>query len=145
MIFRDWQYQDIQRIAEMEKACFKDPWNFKMLADSLLSNNFVGVVAVENETIIGYGGAIFNGVDGADILNIAVDEEFRNRKIGERILKKLTEKCLKKGVVEIFLEVRVSNNYAQMLYLKNGFKGISVRQKYYPDGEDALIMKYKKD
>ena len=26
------------------------------------------------------------------------------------------------------------------LYLKNGFKGVYARSRYYSDGEDALVM-----
>ena len=41
---------------------------------------------------------------------------------------------------EMFLEVRASNEAAQRTYKKYGFKQISLRQGYYPNGEDALIM-----
>ena len=40
----------------------------------------------------------------------------------------------------ILLEVRVSNAPAMTMYLKEGFKGIYVRPRYYPDGEDAVVM-----
>ena len=40
----------------------------------------------------------------------------------------------------MFLEVRVSNAEAQMLYLKCGFRGLYARTRYYPDGEDAVVM-----
>ena len=37
--------------------------------------------------------------------------------------------------------MRVSNAPAQRLYLKNGFIGQYARSRYYPDGEDAIVMK----
>jgi ribosomal-protein-alanine N-acetyltransferase len=36
--------------------------------------------------------------------------------------------------------VRVSNEPAKSLYQKQGYKEVTVRKRYYPDGEDALIM-----
>ena len=41
---------------------------------------------------------------------------------------------------KIFLEVRKSNIPAINAYKKAGFNQISVRKKYYSDGEDALIL-----
>ena len=41
----------------------------------------------------------------------------------------------------IILEVRKSNFPAINLYLKFGFSELGIREKYYNDGEDAIIMK----
>ena len=38
------------------------------------------------------------------------------------------------------LEVRVSNVKAIALYQKFGFKNVSVRKRYYSNGEDAYLM-----
>ena len=47
------------------------------------------------------------------------------------------------GVDEIFLEVRPTNSSAIKLYEKLGFENISVRKKYYSDGEDAMVFKLR--
>ena len=45
------------------------------------------------------------------------------------------------GVERMTLEVRVSNDAAQGLYKKLGFRACGIRPKYYQDNnEDALIM-----
>lgn len=45
------------------------------------------------------------------------------------------------GARVVTLEVRVSNQLAQALYLKYGFEIVGQRRNYYSDnGEDALIM-----
>ena len=41
---------------------------------------------------------------------------------------------------EMFLEVRASNLTAQNSYKSYGFTEIARRLRYYPDGEDAIIM-----
>jgi ribosomal-protein-alanine N-acetyltransferase len=59
----------------------------------------------------------------------------------QKILDRLIEEAHTRGVKKLFLEVRVSNAGAMMLYLKNGFVGLYTRSRYYPDGEDAVVMK----
>jgi ribosomal-protein-alanine N-acetyltransferase len=38
------------------------------------------------------------------------------------------------------LEVRVSNKAAQALYAKFGFVPAGIRQRYYENSEDAIVM-----
>ena len=40
----------------------------------------------------------------------------------------------------MFVDVRVSIGPAMALYLKQGFRGVYARPRYYADGEDALVM-----
>ncbi|MBC7464761.1 MAG: GNAT family N-acetyltransferase [Bdellovibrio sp.] len=42
----------------------------------------------------------------------------------------------------IWLEVHENNQTAINLYLKNGFKVLNTRKRYYPDGGDALVMQF---
>ncbi len=140
MILREWRYEDILKIAQMEKECFpKEPWSFQMLADSFDSDNFTGILADDGGEITGYGGITVN-VDTADIDNIAVSEPYRRGGTGAKILERLIAIAQKNGCNKIFLEVRVSNSAAMLLYLKHGFKGIYARTRYYTDGEDCLVM-----
>ena len=53
---------------------------------------------------------------------------------------KLCEIAKSAGAGKVFLEVRVSNSAAMKLYLKCGFAGVYARTRYYPDGEDCLVM-----
>ena len=45
-----------------------------------------------------------------------------------------------KAARRIYLEVRETNIVAQNLYKAYGFKMLSKREKYYKDGETALIF-----
>jgi ribosomal-protein-alanine N-acetyltransferase len=45
------------------------------------------------------------------------------------------------GVVDVYLEVRVSNTPARTLYEKIGFRAIGVQKNYYRfPAEDAIVM-----
>lgn len=137
---RVWTMEDLDAIAELERDCFPDPWNRRMLADSLLSGSFFGSLLEEDGAIIAYGGMNIV-LDEAEIELIATSEMYRRCGRGSKVLEDLLEEAKKRGVKRIFLEVRVSNASAQMLYLKHGFTGVYCRTRYYPDGEDALVMK----
>ena len=77
MNIRGWKFEDILRISELEMECFpKEPWSYRMLADSFENENFVGILCEENGEIAGYGGVTV-GYDTADIDNIAVSDPYR--------------------------------------------------------------------
>lgn len=140
MTIRPWKYEDILRISEIEKECFpREPWTYKMLASSFETETFFGVIAEDGGEIAGYGG-ITVAADTADIDNVAVTESFRRGGAGTAVLCELCRIAKEKGAEKVFLEVRVSNSPAMSMYLKNGFKGAYARTRYYPDGEDCLVM-----
>ena len=140
MNIRGWEFEDILRISELEMECFpKEPWSYRMLADSFENENFVGILCEENGEIAGYGGVTV-GYDTADIDNIAVSERYRGCGMGGVLLEELVRAARERGAAKIFLEVRVSNAVAMSLYLKHGFKGVYARTRYYTDGEDCLVM-----
>ncbi len=136
---RPWTIQDLDGIAALEAECFPDPWSRRMLAESYLSDRFYGVILEENGGIVAYGG-IRMGVDEAEIELIAVSEMYRRCGRGRAVLEELLEIAKKHGARRVFLEVRVSNASAQILYLKCGFHGLYCRARYYENEEDAIVM-----
>ncbi|MFR5102733.1 MAG: ribosomal protein S18-alanine N-acetyltransferase, partial [Christensenellaceae bacterium] len=139
MTYRSWKFEDILKISELEKECFSDLWTYRMFVEGFSSKLFYGVCAVEDGEIVGYAceTVLF---ENAEVDNIAVAESCRRRGVGKKLLKKLETEAKERGARVILLEVRVSNAPAMTMYLKEGFKGIYVRPRYYPDGEDAVVM-----
>ena len=82
--------------------------------------------------------------DSATINRVAVNPGFRQQGIGQALLEKMVDVChQQKDPVEfITLEVRPSNTAAQALYLKNGWKQVTVKKGYYSNGEDAIYMPF---
>ena len=137
---REWTTEDLTEIAKLEEECFSDPWSQRMLADSFLSDGFFGSLLEEGNTITAYGGMRTVGEE-AEIELIATAEMYRRCGRGGKILDDRLDEAARRGVKAVFLEVRVSNAAAQLLYLKKGFKGLYARSRYYPNGEDAIVMK----
>ena len=142
MTIRQWHFEDILALAELEKQCFSnDLWSYRVFASCFENPAFVGFVATEGDEIVGFGGMTV-AVDTADIENVFVAEQYRRGGTGTELIKKLKKCAEDRGANEIFLEVRVSNAPAMAMYLKSGFKGCYARTRYYSDGEDCLVMKY---
>lgn len=94
----------------------------------------------EDEEIVGFV-LIDLFDDRAEVIDIAVSLLYRNKKIGDKLLKHIIEICKNKGCENITLEVKVNNQPAIKLYKNNGFKILSIRKKYYSNGTlDAYLM-----
>ncbi len=139
MIYREWKYEDILKISELEKECFEDPWSYRMFAEAFSSKLFCGVCAEDNGELAGYAceTVLF---ENAEIDNVAVSPLWRRQGIGTKLLDRLEEKAKERGAEVSLLEARVSNSPALLLYLRRGYRGIYTRPRYYPDGEDAIVM-----
>ena len=71
MHIRKWIFADNKVISELEKLCFAYPWSEEMIIETASNDNFSGVVATENENVVGYAGAVY-AADTADIALVAV-------------------------------------------------------------------------
>ncbi|WP_379135615.1 ribosomal protein S18-alanine N-acetyltransferase [Paenibacillus sp. sgz500958] len=141
LVFRLMKVEDIPAIMVIERQAFTMPWTEEAFKNELTNNHFAKYMVMELQgQIIGYAG-LWAIVDEAHVTNIALLEEYRGRKWGERLLDELMKTASYLGMKSITLEVRVSNEVAQNLYRKKGFRSAGTRRGYYSDNrEDALIM-----
>ncbi len=92
------------------------------------------------ENIVGFSG-FWMMMKEAHIIAIGVRDGYRGLGIGEGLLIATIELAQILNANVVTLEVRASNEIAQGLYNKYGFRVIGRRSKYYSsDGEDAIIM-----
>jgi len=133
--------EDLDEIVKIENESHLTPWTKKNFIDSNDANNLFKVLKNEND-IIGYYIALFVE-DECQLLNITVRLGLQKKGFGQLMIKNLFTDCRKKNAINIFLEVRKSNNAAIRLYEKNGFNEIGVRNNYYKNKEgkeDAILM-----
>lgn len=82
--------------------------------------------------------------DRAEIIDVAVDVMYRNKKIGDKLIKHVIDLSKNRGCESITLEVKVTNKPALKLYKNNNFEIVSIRKKYYAKGTiDAYLMSRK--
>lgn len=107
--------------------------------DTTTSNPFGRrIVYLEKDQILGYleYSLIY---DRIEIDNFLVDSNHRHQGIGTKLMAYLVSHAIELRVINITLEVRVSNNYAINLYKKFGFREVALRKYYYGD-EDGILM-----
>jgi [ribosomal protein S18]-alanine N-acetyltransferase len=131
---------DAAPLVAIERRCFSDPWSETSFREALESPWTFGFVAQAGRGIAGY--LIGREVAGSgEILNLAVAPNFRRTGVGRALLRAAIVLLRKRGVEEVYLEVRESNLSAQSLYLSSGFRPVGQRAAYYRNPkEDALVL-----
>jgi ribosomal-protein-alanine N-acetyltransferase len=134
---------DVQRIHEVERACFSDPWSTGLFA-GLLAGEESGMARVFVADVEGrvLGFIVAERADPeVHITNVAVHEECRRTGIARRLLDAALSWARSLGLEEAWLEVRESNAAARGLYREFGFVVANRRRAYYRHPtEDALVM-----
>ena len=97
-------------------------------------------VVLEVKGAVAGVGSLWLGVEEAHITSLAVAGEARRRGHGRRLATALVALAASLGAGAVTLEVRASNEAARALYGGCGFEEVGERRRYYPDGEDAVIM-----
>jgi ribosomal-protein-alanine N-acetyltransferase len=140
LIIRKATINDLNGLVEIEKACFDRPWSKESLAHDLDANPLALVLCAEiNRRIAGYVDVWIIQEEG-HINNVAVHPDFQRMHVGTILMHTLIHVTENKGVLSHTLEVARGNQAAISMYQKFGFQETGVREKYYENGDDALIM-----
>ncbi len=131
---------DLDALVAVEAAAGATDWSRAQLREELeRPDGHVWLAELEGAPA---GGAVGCAVGWAvagevHVLLVAVAPDARRRGLGRRLLEALCEGC---GGGPALLEVRASNTPALGLYRSAGFTVVGRRPRYYPDGEDAVLM-----
>jgi [ribosomal protein S18]-alanine N-acetyltransferase len=135
---RTFRSGDLDQVMAIENDSFPDPYNrltFRLLRRWVKE----GFIVAEDDGIVGYAIAETQGVRG-HIISIAVSPKSRRSGVGAALLRELLRR-MGPTVQALFLEVRAGNRAAIRMYEKFSFRMTGeIRSRYYPDGEDAIIM-----
>lgn len=146
MTVRRATIEDAKEIFAIEMECFSVPWSLDSIETELLNEDKKLYYVVEDTNgVVGYAGA-WLVYDEGQITNIAIRPSARRQGFGAKLTSALIEECFKRGMYEIFLEVRISNLSALSLYRQLGFTVKGMRKNYYSEPkEDAYIMSLIKE
>lgn len=139
-IIRKATKEDLKAIKEIEDESFLNPFKENDLLYEIEENpvSEFDVLVVDDE-IVAYLDYWIT-FDSATIDKIAVKKNKRNQGFAGFLLKNAIENLKKQNVEFFTLEVRKSNLPALNLYEKYGFQKVTIKEKYYEDGEDAIYM-----
>lgn len=134
---------DLDDVMQIEQLAYPFPWTRRNFEDALAANNLAQVLREPQGPLLGYLVAL-PGVDEMHLLNITVRPESQGRGYASCMLDALVAICRRRGLSQIWLEVRRSNSRARSFYEGHGFTEVGLRRAYYPaeDGqrEDASLM-----
>jgi ribosomal-protein-alanine N-acetyltransferase len=129
-------------VMEIEQVSYPKPWTRNVFLSELelaRGSERHYIVARVGTMVVGYAGLMFV-VGDAHVTNIAVAVDRQRSGIATRLLARLSWEAIDRGCEAMTLEVRVSNTGAQALYRSFGFVPAGVRQRYYENTEDAIVM-----
>lgn len=140
--FSPLSLSDIEQVMEIEPVAFgSHHWSRQSFMNELLNHtgHYFAARGPEGK-LLGYSGFWLIGEE-AHITTLAVHPDYRRYYVGERLLINDVIAARRLGAEFVTLEVRVSNESAQKLYGKYGFRSFGVRRHYYQDNdEDALVL-----
>lgn len=129
-MIRELKIEDIQEANRLLSKL-----NYKISEKSFDNVFFKSLVYIEDDI---KGIIIYDLLyDRIEIEYIIIDEDYRKKGIGSKLLGKIETKNIK----NITLEVRESNVSAINFYKKNGFKIETIRKNYYENENGYLMLK----
>ena len=137
IVIRNAKMSDLNKMKEINERCLQENYNIEFWHEIWDTNKSCCFVAVFSGIIIGY---VLASED--HIVSFAVDEEYRNKKVGKELMKNV----LNNFKSDVRLNVRISNDAARMLYKNLGFTDDTTVKDYYRNPvEDSIEMVKKYD
>ncbi len=132
--------EDVEQLFELENSCFPDPWSRKSIRDTMNEEQSFFAVAVSDGKIIGYINTTYV-LDEMNLNRICVLPQYRRMGAANLLMDAMFAAARQNGLVQIFLEVRLSNMPAQELYKRFGFTVVGERKGFYQNPpENGLVM-----
>lgn len=132
-------WRDLGALRDLERECFpKDAWPLWDLIGVLTLPHMVRLKAVDGDQMIGFIAADCRPRSQvAWIATVAVLPHYRRQGIGRRLMEAAEAQIPQRA---IRLCVRITNAAAQELYRQLDYETREIWERYYQDGEDALVM-----
>jgi ribosomal-protein-alanine acetyltransferase len=149
VLMRRAKVDDLDAIMRLERETFvDDAWPEDAMRREIEGPHGYYLVAVDDEVddpdarLLGYAGLLAPARSAqGDIQTIAVAPFARGMGLGRGLMHALITQARRRGVAELFLEVRADNPIARTLYESLGFEQIGLRRRYYRGGIDAVLMR----
>ena len=142
MQIRSAAKDDAKAIAEIIKRHFAtDYMGFPTFDESYIKNKMKNdwfLVAESGDKIIGCVRLALVDFDLADIRTLCVDEEFRGKGIGQKLLDEGLKLMSSKGMRKLIARVKADNASGIKFFEKNGFRQEGHFREHYRKGIDVV-------
>lgn len=137
---REAEVDDLERVADIERLSFPNPWTPYYLENAL--KDFF-LVYDDGERVQGYLAATCRDEDHkATILKVAVHPEARGRGIASELVQGALEAFHRRGIKNVELDVKIISAGAVHLYEKFGFR---IQRMVTIDVDDTSFLVMKKE
>lgn len=116
-----------------------------MVSQWFESGSTITLIAVQRGRPVGFAmmGHLFEGLqeeNRCELLAIAVEPSAQRQGIGRMLLEKIEEEAERLKEPILFLHTALENVHAQGLFKRHGFRPVALKKRFYPEGQDALMM-----
>ena len=135
-------WRDVRALVKLDRRCFKpiDAYAWYEFLNLCAWPGVIALKVVHAARIVGFIAGDPRRHEGHTIIvTIAVDPDFQQRGIGERLMREMEARS-PRSVPRLQLMVRTSNLPALHLYRKLNYAIVETWPRYYEDGEDAYVM-----
>lgn len=139
-MIRQYEHPDFPELLAIEQSVFSQYDAYFMMEMCQWCKDSI-FVAEYSGHVIGYIMGVLTETGGGRIFSLGVDGLYQGLGIGSQLICKLLDEFSQHGIGEVILEVRASNMKAQRLYQRFGFVPYELQTGYYPDNEDAVVMR----
>jgi ribosomal-protein-alanine N-acetyltransferase len=127
--------EDLAALARLHALSFAQAWTEDALRKLLKTPGSAAFATQGGFVLVRTAG------DEAEIITLAVAPDVRRRGIASALLRSAAAHALKAGARTMFLEVSESNEAANALYARAGFREAGRRKSYYGPSDDALVLR----
>jgi ribosomal-protein-alanine N-acetyltransferase len=130
---------DVAAIHALQRQLMADPWSSESSRSELAHPDALGWIARRGDSVAGF--LLGRKVPGKlEVMAMGVAPDLRRQGIGRALLERAATAARASDCAALVLELRASNVAARALYEAAGFVVAGRRPRYYPGGEDALLM-----
>lgn len=134
---------DMDRVIEIERACFDDPWTKEDLAQCNSKPSCVGMVAERDGVIVGFMMIEISRLE-IDVINFAVDPAAQRSGIGSEMVAMLKSHLSPDRRKQVSVYVREANLDAQLFFRSQGFRVVEILDDFWDNcDEQAYLFIYK--
>lgn len=132
---------DFDEIDVLEKKCFEYPFPKTIYINDFINNRFSKYFKlIYKQRIIGFF-ALWVIFEDAQLITFQVDPDYQGLGFANKMLSYIIGYLKDQSCENITLEVSVTNDKAINLYQKFNFEKLTIRKRYYENGDDAFLMK----
>ncbi len=139
MEIREARNEEMEAYYRLRWEILRKPWKQPYGSErDEMESNAIHIVAIHDNKVVGVARLHFNSPEEAQVRYMAVDERYRGKGIGSKMLQMMEKMALNRGAVKIILDAREN---AVEFYRKNGYEIVRPSKVLFGEIKHFLMEK----